>query len=47
MARKIEVPLPKAGEVFANVISSQEERDDALRERVMMIYFTLLVTQVP
>ena len=37
MARKLEVPLPSAGEVFSDVLSSQEERDDALRERVMEI----------
>ena len=37
MARKLELPLPSADKIFSNVLSSQEERDDAKREKVMEI----------
>ena len=37
MAREIKLPLPSADKVFADVISSQEERDDAKREKVVEI----------
>jgi len=37
MARKLELPLPSADKVFADVVSSQDERDDAKREKVMEI----------
>ena len=37
MAREIKLPLPSADKVFADVISSQEERDDAKREKVLEI----------
>ena len=37
MARKIELPLPSADKIFADVTSSQEERDDANREKVIDI----------
>jgi len=37
MAKKLELPLPSADKVFADVISSQDERDDAKREKVMEI----------
>jgi len=40
MAREIKLPLPSADKVFADVISSQEERDDAKREKVMEIPLT-------
>jgi hypothetical protein len=32
MAKELKLPLPSADKVFADVISSQEERDDAKRE---------------
>ena len=37
MTRDQKLPLPSADKVFADVISSQDERDDAKREKVMEI----------
>jgi len=37
MAKELKLPLPPVDKVFSDVLSSQEERDDALRERVMEI----------
>jgi len=42
MARELKLPLPSADKVFADVISSQEERDDAKREKVMEIPLTAI-----